>query len=163
MLCSPFKKHDEWLTAELEVLNDKFLDWPIESKTRTHHGPVGSGRRTARRRGGAGLSRTGRRWVDPARGQPSLLPSSESRTLSWTSLRKHEQSNSYLKPTEGQNPRLTSGWPAVYLRFIRGWSAGRKALFVPGCWPVYRRLFVSVNPFHARNVREWSLHIFLLS
>ena len=29
-------------------------------------------------------------------------------------------------------------------------------LFVPGCRPVYRRLFVSVNPFHARHVREKS-------
>ena len=54
----------------------------VEPKTRTHHGPVGSGRRTAGRRGGAGLGRTGRRWVDPARRQPSLLPSSESRKLS---------------------------------------------------------------------------------
>ena len=55
---------------------------PVESKTQTHHGPVGSGRRTAGRQGGAGLGRTGRRWVDPARRQPSLLPSSESKTLS---------------------------------------------------------------------------------
>ena len=41
---------------------------PVESKTRTHYGPVGSGRRTAGQRGGAGQGRTGRRWVDPARG-----------------------------------------------------------------------------------------------
>ena len=54
----------------------------VQSKTRTHHGPVGSGRRTAGRRGGAELNKTGRRWVDPARRQPSLLPSSESRTRS---------------------------------------------------------------------------------
>ena len=40
------------------------------SKTRTHYGPVGSRRRTAGRRGGAGLGRTGRRWVDPAKKQP---------------------------------------------------------------------------------------------
>ena len=40
---------------------------PVESKTRIHHGPVGSGRRTAGQRGGAGQGRTGRRWVDPAR------------------------------------------------------------------------------------------------
>ena len=68
---------------------------PVEPKTRTNYEPVGSGRRTAGRRGRAGLGRTGRRWVDPARRQPSLLPCSESKTLSWTSLRKHEQSNSY--------------------------------------------------------------------
>ena len=33
----------------------------VESKTRTHHGRVGSGRRTAEQRGSAGLDRTGRR------------------------------------------------------------------------------------------------------
>ena len=54
----------------------------VGSKTRTHHGPVGSGRRTAGRRGWAGLGRTGRRWVDPARRQPSLLLPGESKTLS---------------------------------------------------------------------------------
>ena len=56
----------------------------VESKTRTHYGPVTSGRRTAEQQGGAGLVRTGRRWVDPARRQPSLLPCSKSKTLSWS-------------------------------------------------------------------------------
>ena len=32
--------------------------------------------------------------------------------------------------------------------------AGRKAFFLPGCRPVERRLFVSVNPSHAMHVRE---------
>ena len=45
---------------------------PVESKTRTHYGPVGSGRRTAGRRGWAGLGRTRRRRVDPVRKQPSV-------------------------------------------------------------------------------------------
>ena len=44
---------------------------------------------------------------------------------------------------------------AVDPRVIRDLSPGRKALFVLGCLPVYRRLFVSVNPFHA-TVRESS-------
>ena len=47
------------------------------------------------------------------------------------------------KPTEERNDRLTRGLPA-----------GRRRLFVPGRWPVDRRLFVSVNPYHARYVRE---------
>ena len=67
-------------------LNDHYLldvsSKPVESKTQTHHGPFGSGRGTAGRRGGAELGRTGRRWVDPARRQPALLPTSESKTLS---------------------------------------------------------------------------------
>ena len=43
---------------------------------------------------------------------------------------------------------------AVDPRLITGLTAGRKALFLPGCQPVERRLFVFVNPYHARNVRE---------
>ena len=74
----------------------KALQKPVESKTRTHCGPVGSRRRTAGRRGGPKLVRTGRHRVDPARRQPFLLLSSESKTLSWTTLRKHEQMKSYV-------------------------------------------------------------------
>ena len=51
------------------------------------------------------------------------------------------------KPTEGQNQRLTRGLSPGYHRFITGLSAGREALFLTGCRPVDRRLFVSVNPF----------------
>ena len=36
---------------------------------------------------------------------------------------------------------------AVDERFIRGLSAAREALFVSGCRPEDRRLFISVNPF----------------
>ena len=78
----------------------------VESKTRTHHGPVGSGRRTAGWRGRTGLSKKGRRWVDPARRRPFLLPSSESRTLPSTFLRKHEQAKSY---SSNPKPGHTTG------------------------------------------------------
>ena len=71
-----------------------FTETLVKSKTRTHYRPVESGRRTAGRRGRARLSMTGRRRADPARRQPSLLLSCESKTLSWTSLRKHEQTKS---------------------------------------------------------------------
>ena len=40
--------------------------------------------------------------------------------------------------------------------------SSRRPLFVTGCLPVDRRLFVAVNPFHARCVREnWptALHL----
>ena len=46
----------------------------VESKTRTYHGRVGSGRRTAGRRGGAGSCRTGRRRIVSPRRRPSLAP-----------------------------------------------------------------------------------------
>ena len=38
---------------------------------------------------------------------------------------------------------------------MSGYSAGRKPLFVAGCWPGDRRLLVRVNPIHARHVREF--------
>ena len=43
---------------------------------------------------------------------------------------------------------------AVDERLTSGLTAKREALFVLSCWPVDRRLFVFVNPFHARHVRE---------
>ena len=74
----------------------------VESKTRTHYEPVGSGQRMAARRGGAGLGRTGRRRVVPARGtiRPgenprSCLPANR-KQLSWTFPRKHEPTKSYV-------------------------------------------------------------------
>ena len=39
-------------------------------------------------------------------------------------------------------------------RLTSGSSGGREALFLPGCWSICRRLFVFVNPFHARHIRE---------
>ena len=56
----------------------------------------------AGRRGGAGLGRTGCRWVDSARKQNSFSPSSTSRTLSSRFSWNYEHSNSYLKSTEEQ-------------------------------------------------------------
>ena len=99
---------------------------PVEPKTRTHYRPVGSGRRTAERRVGAGLGRTGRRRVDPARRQPSLLLSSESKTLSWMSLRnlsspkpghttggsgRHGAVRAAGRGDAGQNKVPTFRWP----------------------------------------------------
>ena len=62
----------------------------------------------------------------------------------------------YGKPTEEQKPRLITGSLTVHHRLTTGLSAGRKSLFVSGCWPVYRRLFVYLNVFHAMHVREYS-------
>ena len=51
---------------------------------------------------------------------------------------------------------LTDGGtkPAVDNRFIRGLSSGGEALFVPGCSLADRRLLVSANPSHPKDVRE---------
>ena len=70
-----------WVCSWKHEQEKFYVNLRVESKTRTHYGPVGSRRRTANRRGGARLGRTGRRRVEPASRQPSLLPSSESKTL----------------------------------------------------------------------------------
>ena len=81
----------------------------VESKTRTYHGQVGTGRRTAGRRGGAGLGRVGRRWVSLPRRQPSLIPSRRSKkTLLGMSLEARTK-ETLCKPMEEQNVRLTRG------------------------------------------------------
>ena len=100
------------------------------------------GRRTAGRlRGGPGRIR--RRRVCSRRTQPSLVPSRASKTTVLNSPSEARTSEILCKPMEEQSPRLT-----------RSLSPGREALFVPGCWPMYQRLFVFVNPCHARHVRE---------
>ena len=43
---------------------------------------------------------------------------------------------------------------APWCNLTSGLSPGREALFVPRCWPIYRCLLISLNPFHARHVRE---------
>ena len=56
------------------------------------------------------------------------------------------------KPTTEQNQRLTRCLSTVYHRFI----SGKRSVFVPCFRPVERRLFISINPFHARHVREFN-------
>ena len=69
---------------------------PVDSKTRTYHGRVGTGRRTAGPRGGAGTSKTGCRRVGSPRRQPTPPPSRRSRQPSGACLWKHEQAKSYV-------------------------------------------------------------------
>ena len=67
-----------------------------------------------------------------------------------TSSQKHEQAKSYVNRWRNK----ARGRQPFHPRFITGLSAKREALFVAGCRPVKRRLFIFVNPFHARHVRE---------
>ena len=62
----------------------------------------------------------------PCRSDPPVVCSgfgldgffSVSRIMSWTSLRKHEQYNSYLKTTKEQNPRFTTGTRSALLFWL---------------------------------------------
>ena len=65
--------------------------------------------------------------------------------------RTSETSEMLCKPNAGTKS-------AVDKRFVSDLSPGRDALFVARCTLVDRRLFVSVNPFHARHVWEYILH-----
>ena len=97
----------------------------IQNPDTLRAGRVGAAHGGAAR--GAGLGRTGRRWVDPARRQPSFLPCSESKTLSWTTLRKHEQTKSYVNRMREQNHRLTTGLSAVDPRLISGTASALRS------------------------------------
>ena len=117
-----------------------------------------SGRGGARRggEGGSGLGRTGRRRVDPARRRPSLLPSIESKTLSWTTLRKHEQRKSHVNRMREQSHRLTTSLSAVDPRLIsRTASALRSWLLTRVPTPI-----CLCKPFsHARHVRRYYVYL----
>ena len=107
-----------------------------------HGHTIGGPRRGGTRRGaGAGRGRTGRRLIGSSRKQPFFFLVSQSIERS-----KHKR-----------NPMQTDGGTKhpVDDRLITGLSAGRRPLFVPGCCAVGRRLFVPVNLFHARHIREF--------
>ena len=92
-----------------------------------------AGRVRAAHGGAAGPSRTGRRRIGPPRGRTSLLPSRVPKTTVLNVSSEARTIKFRCKPTEEQNPRLTTGLSAVHPRFISGLSPGPRALFVPGC------------------------------
>ena len=101
---------------------------PVESKTQTYHGRVGTGRRTAERRGGADPGRTARRRIGSPRRQPSLVLSKASNTSVLNDSSEARASEILCKSKEEQNPP----W-AFDPHWTSGLSARRNAIFVPGC------------------------------
>ena len=112
------------------------------SNLKPGHITGGSGR-GARRSGRARSSKIGCQQNYSPRKERSPVRSKASKKRRFNDSPEARTSKMLCKPTEEQNQQLTTGL-----------SAGREALFVPGCRPVERRLFFSVNPFHARHVRE---------
>ena len=101
--------------------------------------------------GAAGRSRTklgADRNYSPKK-QRSPVPPKASIKRRFNVFPEARTSEILCKPTEEQNQRLTRGLPAVDNRFI----SGTRTAFCPGCRPVERRLFVSLNSSHARHVR----------
>ena len=110
---------------------------PVESKTRTYHGRVGS-ERPAERPGGVGQD-----WV------PTEVLAQETKVyhtlqkieeMSLQRLLEARTSEILCKPTEEQNQRLTRGGQPVHPRFITGLSAvyqrdeKRSFLLAAGQW-----------------------------
>ena len=118
------------------------------SSPKPEHTTGGSGR-GARRGDWAGSGRIGCQQNCSPRKQRSLVPSKASKKRRLSVSPEARTSETLRKPNAGTKS-------AVDNQFIRGLSAGPRALFLPGCWPEDRRL-VSVNPCHARNVREFIL------
>ena len=116
---------------------------------------TGASHQGARRDGGVGSSKIKCQHNYSPKKQRSTVTSQASKTRRLKVPPEAKTSEFLRKPTKEQNQRLTRGRRPVHPRFIRGLSARREALFVSGCRPLERRLFVSVNPFHARHVREF--------
>ena len=95
------------------------------------------------RRGGATLGRTRCRHFGRLGSHRPSGPPAHCKTTVLNVSSQARTKEILCKPLREQNVRLTTGL-----------SPGPRALFVAGCWPVYRRLFVLVNPFHAMHVRE---------
>ena len=70
----------------------------VDSKARTYHGRVGSGRRTAGQRGGAEPGRTGRRPIGPPRRQLTLAPPKASSTTARNHSSEARTSETLWKP-----------------------------------------------------------------
>ena len=85
-----------------------------ESKTWTHYGSVGSGRHAAGRQVGAGLGRTARCRVDPAKSQTSFFVLEQIERQVPDVFSEARTNNIELKPMEERNECLTNGLSAVY-------------------------------------------------
>ena len=85
------------------------------SSPKPGHTTSGSGR-GARRGGGAGLGRTGRRQNSTPRRQASLVPPKASKTRLLNVSPEARTSEILFKPMGEQSPRLTRGLSAVYHR-----------------------------------------------
>ena len=113
-----------------------FVLRPVASKTKTYHGRIGTGRRTAGRRGG-GPARTGRRQIGSSRKQPFPVPSKASYITVLNVLSDARTSEILRKPAEEQNPR----WTSRTKRALRSW------LLTNGQAP-----FCFRKPFYSRHV-----------
>ena len=137
----------------IERRGDIFRTWrdvffSDQSYPKPWHTTGGSGRAAHGGTDGRGAPGwVGRRRVCSRRTQPSLVPSRASKTTVLNISSEARKREIFIKTVGGTKP-------AVDNRLISGLSPGREALFVPGCWPMYRRLFVFVSPFYARHVRE---------
>ena len=104
-----------------EARRYEILFKPYLSSPKPGHTTGGSGRGGARRDGGVGRRRARQDadgTVRPRDNRPSYPPDDRGKPP-WACLWKHEQRKTTYKPMGGNK--------------IRGLSAGRKALFVPGC------------------------------
>lgn len=112
----------------------------------THHKRVGSSGATGAT-GQSGPGRVCRRRVCSRKTQSSLVTSIElKKNIFWTSSRKHEQEKSHLNRW-GNKAR---DWQPVDNRFII------EMISVLCSWLLTNVsvLFISVNPYHTRHVRE---------
>ena len=111
------------LPGSTNILNLMYIEL-IESKTRTYHGRVGTGRRTAGWRGGDGQHRTPTGRPAQETTVPRIPPRQPKTVLLGVSL-EARTSEIPFKPMGEQKQRLTRGLCAVYPR-----DGGRSSFLV---------------------------------
>ena len=113
----------EATSAVLQQACSEYLSSP-----KPGHTPGGSVRGGARRDGGAGRGRAAQDVDGTARlgENSSSYPPDDGRMTSWVCLLEARTKETLCKPNAGTKSPVDP-------RFIRGLSAGREALFVPGC------------------------------
>ena len=126
-----------WKLYYVQTCRIQNPDEPRATRVRAAHD------RAARRRGA---------WQDGtptdlfAQDTTALVPSNASCKPVCNDSSDARTSEILCKPMGAQNQRLITVLPA-----------GRRPLFVPDCWPMDRRLFVSVKPFHARHIHQYNV------
>ena len=118
------------------------------SRSTTHWSSLSqAGRGRVAHGGAAGQSGTEQDETLTGR-QPYRLPSWASKT---TVLNLSSEARTNNIPRYATHREIKRPVDGRYTNALLVWS---RTLFVPGCWPVDRRLFAFVNPFHARRFQD---------
>ena len=104
--------------------------------------------------GAAGRSRTGQSDV------PTICFAWHTNVSLVPPANRRQHSERVSESTNKGNPMYTDGKTktAIEPRLLPSLSPGNRPPLMPGCEQIYRRLFVSINPFRAMHIRVSKLY-----